>query len=156
MNRFDKNFNGSDPETARPFSGGHPDGAWMISIVYGYILFFSVIGFIVGMYKSVTGESIQWAMIIGPIISWILFVPPIKFIFARSANALFWCLGLLVIFTCAFIGTLFSNPGGAAMLGVIALIQAYICFYLYTLLKDKLLFKDSEGLPNTSSINSTF
>jgi len=155
MNRFDKDFNGSDPETARPFSGGHPDGAWMISIIYGYILFFSLIGFLFGIYKSITGESIQGEMIIGAIISWILFAPPIRLIFMRSTKALFWCIGLLGIFICALIGTFFSNPESLLIIAIIVLAQAYICFYLYTLMKDELLFMDIKKSPHNTTMDAS-
>jgi len=155
MNRFDKNFNGSDPETARPFSGGHPDGAWMISIIYGYILFFSLVGFLFGIYKSITGESIEGNMIVGAIISWILFAPPIRFIFMRSAKALVWCLGLLGVFIFALIGTLLSSPDNLLVIAAVVLAQAYICFYLYTLMKDKLLFMDMKNKSHNTTIDAS-
>ena len=34
MDRFDKNFHDSDPETGRPFSYGHPDGVWIICLAF--------------------------------------------------------------------------------------------------------------------------
>lgn len=33
MNRFDKDFHGSDPASGRPFCSGYPDGIWMIGIL---------------------------------------------------------------------------------------------------------------------------
>lgn len=33
MNRFDKEFHGSDPISGRPFCSGYPDGIWMIGII---------------------------------------------------------------------------------------------------------------------------
>lgn len=39
MNRFDRDFNDTDPITRRPFSDGHPDGVWIIVILLGIPLF---------------------------------------------------------------------------------------------------------------------
>ncbi|WP_062059738.1 hypothetical protein [Cellvibrio sp. OA-2007] len=148
MNRFDKSFNGSDPITARPFSSGHPDGAWIISIVYGFILFSSSVGFFIGLYKSITGDSIQAPLIIGSLVSWLLFAPPIKLIFMRSAKALFWCLAVLGIFVLALVISLFTNADSIIPTALATIVQAYICFYLYGLLKDELIFLDSKQHPS--------
>ena len=37
MNRFDKDFHGSDPASGRPFCSGYPDGIWMIAIILSFI-----------------------------------------------------------------------------------------------------------------------
>lgn len=42
MDRFDGNFNDVDPITGRPFSGGHPDGVWMIIIFYSLLVIVAI------------------------------------------------------------------------------------------------------------------
>jgi hypothetical protein len=39
MNRFDPAFTDTGPITHRPFSGGHPDGVWLIAILLGIPVF---------------------------------------------------------------------------------------------------------------------
>jgi hypothetical protein len=139
MNRFDENFNNVDPETSRPFSGGHPDGAWIISIIYGFILLFSFFAIIVGLYKSIFGDNIELLPIMGGLINYALFLPPILLLLHRSAKALLWCLFLLALTVAALIISYISNPSALySILGAI-IIQGYICFYVYGLKKDNLL-----------------
>jgi hypothetical protein len=44
MNRFDPDFNDADPVTHRPFSGGHPDGVWIIASVLGVPIVAAALG----------------------------------------------------------------------------------------------------------------
>lgn len=140
MNRFDKNFNNVDPETSRPFSSGHPDGAWIIAIIYGFVLFFALVAALYGIYQSIFGENINLMPLISALVVYGLLLPPIFLLFKRSKKALTWCGGLLVIFLVALISTFFSNKEAALPLLVLVCAQSYICFYILGLIKDKLLF----------------
>jgi hypothetical protein len=47
MNRFDRDFNDTDPITHRPFSDGHPDGVWIIVILLGIPLFAAMLAILI-------------------------------------------------------------------------------------------------------------
>ena len=141
MNRFDVNFNNVDPETSRPFSSGHLDGAWIISIVYGFLLFFATIAALYGLYQTIMGNKEQLALIGAGVIAYVLFFPPMPLLFRRSKMALSWCLGLFALCVIALIASVFSGGGLPIPLILAVLAQGYVCFYIYGLVKDSLLFK---------------
>lgn len=138
MSRFDSNFNNVDPESSRPFSGGHPDGAWMISIIYGMVLLFSFFGMIVGII-SIFGDKPNVFLVIACAFSFTVFLPPIIFLFKRSIKALFYCLFILVLGLSGVISSYFYNPSLLYGLLAFVLVQSYISFYVYGLKKDQLL-----------------
>lgn len=139
MNRFDDDFNEIDPITARPFSSGHPDGVWIVSFIYGFILLFASIGILMGLFKLVTGGGFDVASILSGIIGFVLFLPPIIFLFRRSTkvvNISFITLFLLLL----GVGmSYFFAPATVAIPLIFAGVQAYICFYFWGLKSDELL-----------------
>lgn len=139
MNKFDINFNNVDPETSRPFSGGHPDGAWVISIIYGLILLFSFAKIIAGVPALLSGNSLAATQVYGGLISYAFLLPTIIFLFKRSEKALTTSLIILVLLLSAFISSYFYNPALLQATLAVCLAQGFICFYIYGLKKDALL-----------------
>src|SRR5690242_19028951 len=98
MDRFDPNFNDTDPVTGRPFSGGHPDGVWMMAILLGIPVFAAALGVLVAAVMLVMGKLIPAVGILfAAALAAILYMPPIVMLFRRSRQALNWILGLLTI-----------------------------------------------------------
>lgn len=140
MSRFDKNFNNVDPESSRPFSGGHPDGTWVISIIYGLILLLSWIAILVGIFSSLFGDKINLFPVVAGTFGIAVFLPVIILLFKRSIKALFSCLFILVLALSGVISSYLYNPSLLYGLMAVTLAQGYICLYVYGLKRDNLLF----------------
>jgi hypothetical protein len=148
MNRFDEDFNEIDPITARPFSSGHPDGVWIVSFIYSFILLFAFLGILMGLFKLVTGGGFDVASILSGVIGFVLFLPPIILLFRRSAKVLiiaFITLFLLLLGT--GMSYLFA-PESVVIPLICASVQGYICFYLLGLKKDNLLIETEGSMKN--------
>src|SRR6476646_8950687 len=82
MNRFDRDFNDTDPITHRPFSDGHPDGVWIIVILLGIPLFAAMLPILISAImvffsKSLAGLS-TFLIVVGATAGLsIVFVPPV-------------------------------------------------------------------------------
>lgn len=140
MSRFDENFNNVDPESSRPFSGGHPDGTWVISIIYGLILLLSWIAILVGIFSSLFGDKINLFPVVAGAFGIAVFLPVIILLFKRSVKALFSCLFILVLALSGVISSYLYNPSLLYGLLAVTLAQGCICLYVYGLKRDNLLF----------------
>jgi hypothetical protein len=145
MNRFDDSFHGIDPATGRPFSSGHPDGVWIVAIVYSLVVLGALAGLILPFIFSEKAPPITLAAL-GPVaISAALLVPPVVFLFRRSTAAVFWLLGLAVLACVGAILVVLKLRAGevdyTALIGPVVLIaaQSYIAFFAYRLRRDQLL-----------------
>lgn len=146
MNRYSVDFNDVDPETGRPFSWGHPDGVWMISIVYCLIALVSVGAAIFGIYKIKSGSDGGYVMALSAIVTTLIFVLPVHFLFKRSTRAIhLTCLIALLAFlsSAAFLSGFMDKYvllGDAKylLLGATGL-QIYVFIYVVGLEKDRLL-----------------
>ncbi len=139
MNRFDKNFNDVDPETSRPFSGGHPDGAWIIAILYSYILFVALLSALFDIYQSIFGGKIQLVSVVSTIFAYGLLLPLVILLFKRSRKAITWCGFLFAASLFALVLTYIFDGGAVTYWLAVSAVQGYIFFYVYGLSKDKLL-----------------
>jgi hypothetical protein len=147
MNRFDEKFNDIDPITSRPFSGGHPDGVWMIAIIYVIIALVGALFGFVRIVQSVRSGSFPVLGIADLILVFGGYVPAVVFLFRRTAKAVAWLTGLFIWVCVAGAVVLLSGlvddgsywavaiGAATAMLG-----QGYITYYGYSLRKDGLLF----------------
>ena len=86
--RFNKNFNDIDPETSRPFSYGHPDGVWIISILFGLPVLCSALGFFATIVLFIFTGEFNPAGIVAFLISSVLFLPFILLLFRRSVKTI--------------------------------------------------------------------
>lgn len=141
MSRFSENFNDIDPASGRPFSFGHPDGVWVIAILYSIILIISVGLFIAGLFKLILSQSFEVGFFLAACINFGLFLPPILFLFRRSDKAIGFSLAIFFIF---FAATAISSTSADTKFYIplfLVCIQGYICYYMYGLKKDGLLEK---------------
>ena len=147
MDRFDKSFSRRlDPMTGRPFSSGHPDGVWIIYILYLLPLFFAFLAAAVGVVMTLMGKPLNPSLLAPLVVAGILFVPALVLFARRSSAAVVWMSGVTVFFaTLAVAGLVYlSRSGtlsGAAMAGILGLVlmQAYGAYYAYGLSRDKIL-----------------
>jgi len=143
MDRFDKDFHNVDPETSRPFSSGHPDGVWLISIIYSLPFFIPITVIIIAIFLGLIFGGISWSLVgsmaIAVIVNSLLFLPAIILMFRRSAKAIYYTLFLLLLSYIGLLAVYFLKPD-VIIAGIVAIVlQAYICYYLYGLKKDLLL-----------------
>jgi hypothetical protein len=139
MNKYSTNFNDIDPETGRPFSAGHPDGVWIISIVYSLIVFVSAGVALFGIYKIITGSDAGYAMFLAGATNTLIFSLPVYFLFRRSANAVYIIGFIAFLAVSAGIVSLFTGVSNKFVLSGIACLQIYIFIYVIGLKKDGLL-----------------
>ena len=150
MDRFDPGFNEIDPDTNRPFSGGHPDGAWIVAISLGIPVVAAALGVfvcIVMLFFGPLGKGLLTlaGAVLGAVVVCVIFVPPILLLFRRSRHAITWILCLLGVFAVIF-GAGATAPAGNALgprletAGVIGcLLFGGIAWYLYGLRRQDLL-----------------
>jgi hypothetical protein len=151
MNRFDPEFNDTDPVTHRPFSGGHPDGVWIIAIVLGIPVVIAALGDLAAVLMLFFAKSFLAAMLnlIIPLVATaviaLLFVPPTSLMFRRSRHSLNWMLGLVGLTAVVAIAAT-SMPDGTPMkapLQVSGLIGSVVfasfAYYLFRLKREELL-----------------
>jgi hypothetical protein len=146
MSRFDPTFNEVDPITQRAFSGGHPDGVWIISILLGVPALLGLLAGLIAIFMLITGKfSIALGAIIGAAILLGLYAPPIFLLFQRRVAAIYWMIGLLVfdlILTFGAFGLPPENPSRGQLLavGMVGLImRIFMVYYLFRLKQHKLL-----------------
>jgi hypothetical protein len=146
MSRFDPTFNEIDPITQRAFSGGHPDGVWIVSILLGVPAFLGLLGGFGAIFMLLFGKfALALRLIIGALVLLGLYAPPIVLLFHRRVTAIYWMIGLLaldllVIF--AALGLPPENPsrGQLLALGMFGLImRIFMVYYLFRLKQHELL-----------------
>ncbi|MDQ2868713.1 MAG: hypothetical protein M3R59_09940 [Verrucomicrobiota bacterium] len=150
MNRFDPSFNDTDPITQRPFSGGHPDGVWIIAICLGVPIVVAALGVIVCV-ALLFFTPLRQALLslLGAVAATVLisliFIPPIALLFRRSRHALTWLLCLLGLFVTVFgagVTAPAQNPARSALESAGAmgcLLFGAFAWYLYRLRRQELL-----------------
>jgi hypothetical protein len=146
MDRFDKSFNNVDPATGRPFSRGHPDGVWIIFILYVLPLFFAFVAAVVGIVMKFYGKPFNPGLVMPLLVTGVLFGPALVLFAKRSSAAYIWMVGVTVFFAAlAVAGVAYLSRSGtltgvamAAIFGVV-LIQGYGAYYAYGLSRDKIL-----------------
>ncbi len=142
MDRFNKDFHDSDPISGRPFSGGYPDGIWVIRIIISLFLVATIIGIAVaamGALKEGKGIlAIGGIAVTGliPVSVWGLFL---YLLVKRSAGIIPFSaiLGILAIVSGLF---MHMNTGSGIAGSIVAfLLFLYIAFYGEGLRKDGLI-----------------
>ena len=150
MNRFDPNFNDTDPITQRSFSGGHPDGVWIVAIVLGVPIVAAALGVIVSiamLFFTPLGKALLGVLgaLVITVVLCLIFVPPILLLFRRSRHALTWLLCLLGLFLIIFgagITAPDQNPIRSQLElagGIGCLLFGAFVWYLYRLRRQELL-----------------
>ena len=150
MNRFDPNFNDTDPVTHRPFSGGHPDGVWIVAIVLGVPIVAAALGVLVAivmLFFTPLGKALLGVLgaLVITVVTSLIFVPPILLLFRRSRHAITWLLCLLALFVIAFgagITAPEQNPIRSQLEltgGIGCLLFGGFIWYLYGLRRQELL-----------------
>jgi hypothetical protein len=139
MNRFDADFNDVDPITSRPFSWGHPDGVWIIGIIYTLISLTSFVAVIAGVFKLFSPGWLGLALLVGGGVGLFLFLSAVILLFKRSQQSFYPAIAILALSAGIFAIVSFvdfkSSLAALAALGV----QSYICYYIYGLKKDESL-----------------
>jgi hypothetical protein len=145
MNRFDESFNDIDRTTGRPFSYGHHDGVWLITIIYLLFVIGAIARAVLTLLYS-EGSQLDVELIVPILITSALYVPPLVLLFRRSKMAVVWMVVLAMIFLASGIAAGMKldhegKLGTAAFLGIAGFVatQAYIAFYTYGLKRDVLL-----------------
>lgn len=136
MDRFDVEFNDIDPETGRPFSAGHTDGVWMISIVYFLIALVSAGA---AIHKIKTGSAGEFVMPVSAVVNALIFALPIYFLFKRSAKAIYVIGFITFLAVLSGAVSLFSGMANKFVLLGVASLQLYAFIYVVGLKKDGLL-----------------
>jgi len=143
MDRFDKLFHDVDRVTRRPFSWGHPDGVWIIAIIYSMSVIATGGSAILTMLMA---KQFLLSALVPFFVTSVLFVPPMILLFRRSKAAVNWMLVLAIGYVAAgvAIGTNLQRQGqfeATAFVGILAavLMQGYFAYYAYNLKDDALL-----------------
>ncbi len=146
MSRFDPTFNEIDPITQRAFSGGHPDGVWIVSILLGIPAFLGLLAGIAAIVMLVGGKfATALGAIVGAAVLLGLYAPPIFLLFHRSATAIYWVIGLLVIDLILAFGALGLPPENSSRGQLLAVgllggaMRIFMVYYLFRLRQHKLL-----------------
>src|SRR5436190_10261780 len=85
--------------SGRAFSGGHPDGVWIIAIILGIPLVAAALGAVAAIVMLFIGQFAMAAgILVGGAINVAVFLPPIRLLFRRSAHALTWIVAMLCVF----------------------------------------------------------
>ena len=143
MDRFDKSFNDIDPVTSRPFSSGHPDGIWLISIIYSLPIAIPIAVIIFGILFGLIFSGVSWSLVGGMVgalfVYSLFFMPIIILMFRRSVKAIYYALFLFALLCVGLLATYIFAPESIIALIAAVILQGYICCYLYGLKKDLLL-----------------
>jgi hypothetical protein len=139
MDRFSVEFNDVDPVTGRPFSAGHPDGVWMMSIIYLLGILSSGGVAIFGIYKITSGSTEGYAILLAALLNALILVIPIYFLFKRSQKAIYAIAFIAFFMVLSVALSLLS--GGANKYGFLigACVQVYFYIYVVGLKEDGLL-----------------
>jgi hypothetical protein len=139
MDRFKEDFNNVDPITGRPFSSGHPDGVWIISIIYSLVIIASIGSFIFGTIQLFSNPEGALGGVVSGVINVGVYGSIILFLFKRSIIAAYinWFATVLigVATTISFINIVELKFYLLAAFAV----HLYIVFYINGLAKDGLL-----------------
>jgi len=139
---FDKNFHGSDSITSRPFSSGHPDGVWMIAIVFYLLMAVPVVSLIISVGMVVFGLG-SFNMIFAAMgvtaLAIFLFFPAVLLLFQRSGKIfyVFSFYSVVLILSVTFL-YLFEHEMLPVAAGLLCL-QLWANYYVFRLKQDKLI-----------------
>ena len=143
MDRFDRSFNDVDPITSRPFSSGHPDGVWLISIIYSLPISIPVAVIIFAIFFGLVSSGVSWSLV-GPMVgalfvNSLLFIPLIILMFCRSVKAIYYALFLFALLCIGLLATSIFKPEFIIAAIAPIILHGYVCCYLYFLKRDLLL-----------------
>lgn len=148
MNRFDTNFNDVDPITSRPFSWGHPDGVWIIGIMYFLISLASFVAVVAGIFKLFSPGFLGLALLLGGSAALLLFLSTVILLFKRSEQSLYPAIAILALFAGGFVISSFIALKSSLVALAVLAVQSYICYYIYGLKRDGLLGARESALSN--------
>ena len=137
--RFNKNFNDIDPETSRPFSYGHPDGVWIISILFGLPVLCSALGFLATIVLFIFTREFNPAGIVAFIISSVLFLPFILLLFRRSLKTIYYAFGLSILTLAGAVLAYDVQQLLFLVISIFTIAMFYMVYYIFSLKKDGLL-----------------
>jgi hypothetical protein len=147
MHIDDKNFHGSDPKTSRPFSSGHPDGVWMIAIVFCLLMAVPIVGLVVSigmMFFGAGSINIIFTAMGATAVAIFLFFPAILLLFQRSGKVFYVFVFYSVILSLAvFFLYFFEKKLFPIAVGLI-LLQARANYYVFRLKQDRLIGSDKD------------
>ena len=143
MNRLDPSFHEVDPQTARPFSHGQPDGVWIIGILYSLITTVAVL-FSIGTLIAQKGANlVALAPGVGALV---LLVAPVVMLFMREKFAVIWLVGLAILVATVLVLAIVRmhqadhyDIGQIVLLSLIPGLQLYAAIYSLLLKADDLL-----------------
>lgn len=145
MDRFEKSFHGIDRTTSRPFSHGHPDGVWVLAIIYGLFIVTAGVFVAAQIWQAPHGQ-VGVGMTIPFFVAVAVFVPPIVLLFQRKSAAVIWISVLALISIGGDVMAISSLLKAHALqvptivgLVMALLLQVYPAFYAFGLKKDSLL-----------------
>ena len=139
MDRFDKNFHDSDPETGRPFSYGHPDGVWIICLAYGAMVFGAVAMAAIALLGPIRGQPIDLKSIVPAAVALGVFGPYLLLFARRSKVVVIYGMVLAVVYCLAMVASL-KAPGSAALaMGAFTVAQIIIVAYTNALKSECIL-----------------
>jgi hypothetical protein len=136
MNRFDKSFNDTDPITGRPFSSGHPDGVWIIAILYSIpVILATAFALFSLFFREDKSPIIAAAVVV------IAYVPPIILLFRRSKIAVWWIAAISGICIFPAVKAYFLEPNMTVLIGALIALcyHGYMALFTLGLKKDELL-----------------
>lgn len=140
MQNVDKNFNGIEPITGRPFSGGHPDGIWMLSILLSVIAFMMALLIVFTIFTFTRTGDLDVQILCGALFGLTTALFIVHSAFKRSQVCLkisfFLFLLSIAVLIIQFIASDFQN---ALYTAINAVFFAVASFYLYGLSKDNYL-----------------
>ena len=144
MDRFDRSFNEIDPKTGKPFSSGHPDGVWIITILYSLLSIGLIVSAIIALLSYVGSapetRSAQVLLgVLGPLLGVVIMVGVMYFMFRRSNKAFIVNLIMSGALATMVVMTLTSG-GDVLMLLFIFGAHLSITAYLFLLMRASLLF----------------
>jgi len=158
MNRFDKNFNESDPETGRPFTRGYPDGVWIMGLLTCLFLVITLIGTIWGSLdawkESGSATAIVGISVSGILVS-IVWASLLLFLVKRSAGVIVFS-GALAFF--ALVGGAFgAKASGSGIAGPLVFFAIFMYFAIYAegLRKDVIIGREAKLNQTLDSIGSS-
>ena len=144
MDKFDRQFNDVDIQTGRPFSGGHPDGVWMISILYAL----SIVVCAGGFWFSFLQDPIALPLSLLCFVIVVVHGSVIVFLFRRSSIAAYINPIVTVIAGVFAVYALINAlPHKNVTFGIFAG-HAFISYYLMGLVRDQIIKMSNSSLSN--------
>jgi hypothetical protein len=142
MKIYDKNFHSVDPLTSRPFSSGHPDGVWLISIFYGLVIAVPAVGILVSVVMLFFGDLdfSQLFIALGATVgSVFLFLPPILLLFERSDKVFYIFYFYLAAFGMSTVWFYSVDEKMFYFSLALLLLQTWAAYYVFRLKQDGLI-----------------